>query len=100
MNIEARIEQLGYHLPEPPKRGGVYTPARLFGDRFVYVSGCGPMVEDYTPPLGKIGSSTSLEEGQLAALHCTLNLLAAVKSTIGDLNRIKSFVKLDRKSVV
>lgn len=94
MSIEKRIEELGYHLPDPPKRGGVYTPARIFADNLVYVSGCGPATADYAPPMGKLGKAVSLEEGQEAALHCILNLLAAVKDTVGDLSRIKRFVKL------
>lgn len=44
MSIEQRIFELGIILPEAPKAGGVYSPYRAFGEKFVYISGCGPAI--------------------------------------------------------
>ena len=44
--------------------------------------------------IGKLGRDLTLEEGQKAAYNCMLNLLANIESKIGDLNKIKRFVKV------
>ena len=92
-DINKRIEELGITLPSPPPRGGVYTPVQDFGGRFLYCSGCGPDI-DGTTVTGKLGRDLSLEEGQEAARRCALNLLANLKDKLGDLDRIKRFVKV------
>ncbi len=94
MKVEAKIESMGLKLPEPPQRGGVYTPIREFGDRFLYASGFGPAMDGVEPVLGKLGREVTLEQGQEAARLCTLNLLSALKAAIGDLDRVKRIVKL------
>lgn len=92
-DIDKRIEELGITLPSPPPRGGVYTPVQDFGGRFLYCSGCGPDIGG-TTVTGKLGRDLSLEEGQEAARRCALNLLANLKDKLGDLDRIKRFVKV------
>ena len=41
-----------------------------------------------------VGKDLTLEQGQLAARNCMLNLLANLQDKIGDLNKIKRFVKV------
>ena len=94
MKVEERIAALGLTLPEPPQRGGVYTPVRPFGDKLLYASGFGPAVKGVEPVLGKLGREVTLEQGQEAARLCALNLLAALKAQIGDLDRVKQIVKV------
>ena len=77
------LAQKGITLPNPPAKGGIYTPVQEFGDRFLYCSGCGP----------DIGSGTNIL-GKLAAYQCMLNLLANLHEKTGDLNKIKRFVKI------
>lgn len=81
-------------LPQPPAKGGVYTPAQEFGEKFIYCSGCGPALNGRENILGRLGRDLSLEEGQQAAYNCVLNLLANLDAKLGDLNRIKRFVKV------
>ena len=64
MKVEERIAALGLTLPEPPQRGGVYTPVRPFGDKLLYASGFGPAVKGVEPVLGKLGREVTLEQGQ------------------------------------
>ena len=80
-------------LPPPPAKGGLYTPVMEFGDHLLYCSGCGPQMngENIT---GKLGRELTLEQGQEAARRCMLNLLSNLQAKIGDLNRIKRFVKV------
>ena len=44
--------------------------------------------------LGKVGQDMSPEEAKQAALYCALNLCATLKHNLGDLDRVKSIVKL------
>lgn len=53
MKVEAKLESMGYKLPAPPARGGVYTPIREFGDNLLYASGFGPAIEGVEPITAK-----------------------------------------------
>lgn len=94
MKVENRIAEMGLTLPQPPQRGGVYIPIKEFGDKFLYASGFGPSINGETSILGKLGKDVTLEQGQEAARMCALNLLSALKTAIGDLDRIKCIVKI------
>ena len=89
------LKQKGLTLPPPPPKGGVYTPVVEFGGgQLLYCSGCGPDLGEGGTVIGKVGRDLTLEQGQLAARNCMLNLLANLQYKIGDLNKIKRFVKV------
>lgn len=92
-NIETKLKELGITLPTPPAKGGLYTPVMEFGDHLLYCSGCGPQVNG-TSIDGKLGKDLSVEQGQEAAYRCMLNLLANLNAKLGNLDRIKRFVKV------
>lgn len=92
MDIYAKMKELGMTLPKAPAKGGVYSPAKNFGKNLVYVSGCGPVID--TPVQGKLGEEFSVAEGQEYAKNCMLNVLAVLEANIGDLNKVKSAVKI------
>jgi len=96
MDVYAKMKELGITLPPAPAKGGVYTPAREFGEdsKLIYVSGCGPQEGDKNEYLGKLGRDLTLEQGQQAARNCALNILAVLEAKLGDLNKIKKFVKM------
>ena len=50
--------------------------------------------EDGTTPNGKVGKDLTLDEGYEAARLVGINLLARLKSTLGDLDRVERIVKL------
>ena len=91
-NVYDKLKELRLTLPEPPQKGGVYTQCVEFGSNLVYVSGCGPDMNGNQKIKGKLGE-ISIEEGQEAAKCCALNVLAILHRDLGDLNRIKKFVK-------
>lgn len=93
-NVYDTLKQMGITLPKPPAKGGVYTPVQEFGNGLLYCSGCGPALSDGTTVKGKLGRDLTIEQGQKAAYNCMLNLLANLESQLGDLNRIKRFVKV------
>lgn len=88
------LKEKNITLPQPPPKGGVYTPVQEFGDKLLYCSGCGPDLGDGNNVIGKLGKDLTLEDGQRAACQCMLNLLANLDAKTGDLNRIKRFVKV------
>ena len=94
MCVYDKLKSLGITLPTAPPKGGVYVPVREFGNSLVYVSGNGPDINGEPYKRGKLGKELTLEEGKEAARLCALNILASLHSQIGDLNRIKSFVKV------
>ena len=92
-NIETKLKELGITLPTPPEKGGLYTPVMEFSDRLLYCSGCGPQLNGSSID-GKLGKDLTVEQGQEAAYRCMLNLLANLNAKLGDLDRIKRFVKV------
>lgn len=94
MNIEQKLQEMNVTLPTPPSKAGLYMQCKPFGDHLLYISGCGPDLEGVCELTGKLGAQVDIEVGQLAAKRCMLNALAILKRDIGDLDRIKSFVKM------
>lgn len=92
-DVNAQLKEKGITLPVPPARGGLYTPVVEFDDHLLYCSGCGPQLDGESIN-GKLGRDLTLEQGQQAAYRCMLNLLANLNAKLGDLNRIKRFVKV------
>lgn len=93
MSIEQKLQEMGLKLPEVVKPAGAYVPALTCGT-LVYTSGQLPMVDGKLKYTGKVGENLGLEEGYQAAAACALNCLAALKSEVGDLNRVKRIVKV------
>jgi enamine deaminase RidA (YjgF/YER057c/UK114 family) len=92
MDVYERMKELKITLPKPPPKGGVYAPAKQFGKGLVYVSGCGPVLDE--PIKGKLGREFSVDEGVQFARSCMLNVLAVLEAGIGDLRRVKNCVKI------
>ena len=93
MYAEKKIEELGISLPEmsPPK--ALYIPVKQLGNA-LFVSGQVPFENGELKYSGKVGGERTLEEAQEAAKLCIVNLLAAVKAYLGDLDKVKDVVKL------
>jgi enamine deaminase RidA (YjgF/YER057c/UK114 family) len=92
-NPDLRIVELGLELPTAPKPAGLYKPV-LVGDKFLYVSGQGPLRSDGTLMSGKVGSDLNAEEGKLAARQVGLTMLATIREHFDELKKIKRLVKV------
>ncbi|MFC2656633.1 MAG: RidA family protein [Rothia dentocariosa] len=95
---ELSIRELGYQLPEVATPVAAYVPAVVSGN-YVYTSGQLPFVSGQLPATGKVsdsGDSTFVtpQDAKKYAAIAVLNALAAVKSVIGDLDRVKKVVKV------
>lgn len=93
MDVYKRLEELNLTLPELPPKGGIYKPVKQVGN-ILYISGQGATVQGKPVITGKVGAERTIEEGCEAARICTMNALATLHDYLGDLNRIKSVVKL------
>ncbi len=94
--VEQKLQSLGVTLPAVTKPLAAYTPAVQSGN-MVYVSGQLPLVSGalVTPGgKGKVGATVSKDDAKAAARVCAINSLAALKSIIGDLDRVVRVVKL------
>src|ERR1700722_12155626 len=93
MDVERRLAQLGLALPAalvlPPEGTIPLAWVRVRGSR-AFVSGHGALELDGSPaaPFGKVPSEVTLEEAQRSGRLATLAILASLKATIGDLDRI------------
>ncbi|WP_377270136.1 RidA family protein [Peterkaempfera sp. SMS 1(5)a] len=91
--VESRLAELGLTLPEVVPPLAAYVPAVRSGD-LVLTSGQLPMTGGRMAVTGKVGGEVTAEEAKAQARICALNALAAVKSVIGDLDRIEQVVKV------
>lgn len=93
MEIEKKMRGLGLELPEVPKPVASYVPAVRSGN-YVYTSGQVPFVKGELMHRGKLGGDLTIEQGYECARVTAMNCLAAVKSVIDDLDRVKQIVRV------
>ena len=93
LTADGRFEQLGLTLPPAPKPLGVYKPCLADG-RYLYISGHGPVRDDKSLIIGRIGESISMEGGKLAARQVGLTILSTIKTNLGSLNKVKRVIKV------
>ncbi|WP_328914366.1 MULTISPECIES: RidA family protein [unclassified Streptomyces] len=91
--VESRLAELGLTLPEVVPPLAAYQPAVRSG-AYVYTSGQLPIVDGKLAETGKVGAEVDPERAKELARICALNALAAVKSVVGDLDRIARVVKV------
>lgn len=91
---ERALKDLGITLPEASTPLGSYVPCVIAGS-LLFVSGQLPMHQGKMMFAGKVGSGLFVQEAQMAARQCALNILAQVKKALNsDLDRIVGVVKL------
>jgi enamine deaminase RidA (YjgF/YER057c/UK114 family) len=93
VSANQRISDLGIVLPQVATPAGAYVPAVVSGN-LVFTAGQIPLVEGKLAATGKVGKDLSAEQAKEIARICALNAVAAVKSVIGDLDRVKKIVKV------
>lgn len=91
--INEKLKELGIEIPEAPKPLASYIPAVVVGN-LVFTAGQVPLENGKLKSTGKIGGDVTTGEAQVAAKICALNCLSAIKSAIGDLEKIERIVKV------
>jgi len=93
MQIEKRLEQLGLTLPPVHEPRWNYVIAVESGN-LLFLAGHGPGRGEGKLFKGKLGKDLTVEEGYASARQVALCLLSALKSTLGDLDRVGRILKM------
>ena len=94
--IETRLAELGHTLPQVPAPIAAYVPAVQSGN-LVFTSGQLPSVDGQLLASGLVGNGADdvdVETAKKCAERSGLNALAAVKSLVGDLDKVVRIVKV------
>lgn len=87
MRVEARLEELGLELLEPPKEKGKLAAAVRSGN-LVFTSG------HPSETRGKLGRDVTATEGYLVAQDAAVRCLSSIKALIGDLDNVTRVVHI------
>ena len=99
-SIEARLKELGLTLPTAAAPLANYVPYLVSGD-LLFISGqiskdAGGQVMKGC--LGHVislaGATFDIKQGQVAARHCALHILAQAKAALGSLDNIEQLLRL------
>jgi len=93
MDAYQRLKELGIELPQAPEARALFIPVKIVGN-MAYVSGHGPSIDGKYICTGKVGKDVTIEQANKAASLVAINTLAALHKSLGDLNMIKSVVKV------
>ena len=88
---ETRLAAAGYQLPPPPEPVATYVTSVRAGN-LLFLSGHGECGEKYTR--GKLGRDLTVEQGRQSAEKVGLCMLATIKAAVGELSKVKRFVRI------
>mgnify|MGYP006271178655 CR=1 FL=1 len=91
--VEARLAELGLTVPDVVAPVAAYVPALRTGN-YIFTSGQLPFVKGELTATGIVGKDVDEETAAKAAEMCALNIIAAIKSVIGDLDKVVQVVKV------
>ena len=91
--LNKRIKALGLILPPAPKPLGVYRPLLVEGN-FVYISGQGPVLDEKSLIMGKVGDDLDKDQGKNAARQVGLTMLSTLVTHLNPELRIKRVIKV------
>jgi enamine deaminase RidA (YjgF/YER057c/UK114 family) len=93
LTADQRFEKLGLNLPPAPAPLGVYKPCLIDGKK-LYLSGHGPVNDDKSLIIGRIGADLDQDQGKMAARQVGLTMLATIKAQLGSLDKVKRVIKV------
>ncbi|GBG28363.1 Protein TCP17 [Hondaea fermentalgiana] len=93
VHTEAKLEKLGYTLPQVASPKGSYQLCVRSGNQ-MFTAGHLPQPANGDLLVGKVGVDLSVEEANKAAQYCALSILATLKAELGDLDRVARVVKV------
>ena len=92
-NPEAKLDSMGIVLPQPAIPVANFVNTVQVGN-LLFLSGNGPKKLDGKFITGKVGSDLTIEEGYEAARLTGINQIGVLKSTLGDLSRVKRIIRV------
>lgn len=93
LNPQEKFESLGLSLPPAPQPLGIYKPYLVDG-KYLYLSGHGPVQDDKSLIIGRIGEDMDIEAGKLAARQVGLTMLSTIVANFGSLSKVKRVIKV------
>ncbi|HZU11729.1 MAG TPA: RidA family protein [Chloroflexota bacterium] len=93
MSVEETLQSLGVTLPQVANPVASYVPAVQTGN-LVFCSGQLPTTGGKLARRGKVGEDVTEDDAYNDAQTAALNALAAIKSVIGNLDRIRRVVRV------
>jgi enamine deaminase RidA (YjgF/YER057c/UK114 family) len=93
MSATENFKALGLSLPPAPSPLGVYKPYLIDG-KYLYLSGHGPVQDDKSLIIGRIGTELDIEAGKLAARQVGLTMLSTIVTNLGSLDKIRRVIKV------
>ncbi|MEY4752798.1 MAG: hypothetical protein RJA44_473 [Pseudomonadota bacterium] len=88
------VASLGIEFEEQIQGGANYE-VTIEHEGQVHVSGMIPRVRGVVVVTGRVGQDVSLQDAQFAAGICVLRAVAALRQTLGDLNRVRRILKMN-----
>lgn len=93
LSPEEAFAALELSLPPAPAPLGVYKPYLIDG-KYLFLSGHGPVQDDKSLIIGRVGEDLDIEQAKLAARQVGLTMLSTIKTHIGSLDRVKRVMKV------
>lgn len=90
--IDDRLQELGLLLPAPMEPPGNFELVTVY-DGVAYVAGHAPISGKEVLVRGTVGGDLTLEDGYRAARLTGLSMLASLKDALGDLDRVKRWLR-------
>jgi enamine deaminase RidA (YjgF/YER057c/UK114 family) len=91
--IEKRLAELGVTLPAAAAPAASYVTVVQTGN-LLFTAGQLPIRDGALTVKGLVGHEVDVATGAEAARLCAINIIAQLKAAIGDLDKVKRFVKL------
>jgi enamine deaminase RidA (YjgF/YER057c/UK114 family) len=95
MEIERKLNQLGYELPNLPQPVANYIGYVRVGSLMIIGGNIGRINGAPVKYKGKVGADVTLEQAYELARCCALNHLAIIKGALGDLDLVQRIVKVN-----
>lgn len=92
--IEQRLAEQGIVLPAAAAPAANYLPFMTSGN-LLFTAGQLPLAGGKLIATGLLGRDLDVAAGKDAARMCAINILAQAKAALGDLERIKTLVKIN-----
>ncbi|MEM9532588.1 MAG: RidA family protein [Pseudomonadota bacterium] len=92
-DVEAKLKEMGIELYPYSEPSNQFVYVVQTGN-LAFTAGHGPKKADGSYVIGRLGDDLSIEEGAAAARLSGIALLSSLKHELGDLDRIKRFVKV------
>lgn len=90
--IDGRLEELGLTLPEPMEPPGNFELVTVHAG-VAFVAGHAPIDGSTVLVQGVVGGDLTRDDGYRAARLTGLSILASLKRTLGDLDRVTSWLR-------